>query len=153
GALLPSLHDRMTESVLRSSEALGAVFDRAAPRPTSTVPVTREGRRALEEANRARGLALADGEIDYLRDAVDKLGRDPSDVRLMRFAQANSEHCRHKIFNADFTVDGVPMDRSLFRMIRNTTAPSPAGVLSAYSDNAAVIEGHTAARFSPEPGT
>ena len=96
-------------------------------------------------------MALSDDEIDYLVMAFGKLGRDPTDVELMMFAQANSEHCRHKIFNAQFIVDGTPMPLSLFAMIRATYAKNSAGVLSAYRDNAAVIEGSTAFRFSPIP--
>jgi phosphoribosylformylglycinamidine synthase len=148
--LLPLLHDRMTESVLWSRETLASVFERSSPRPKSTVPLLAEGRAAIEQANLSMGLALAEDEIDYLLSAFRKLERDPSDVELMMFAQANSEHCRHKIFNAEFTIDGAPMERSLFQMIRNTTTRSPAGVLSAYSDNAAVMEGLRGSRFFPE---
>src|SRR5690606_29332901 len=95
----------------------------------------------------------SDDEIDYLRERYDALGRDPSDVELMMFAQANSEHCRHKIFNADFVIDGEEQPLSLFRMIRNTHAESPQLTLTAYSDNAAVVEGHPARRFRPETGS
>ncbi|HXH04128.1 MAG TPA: phosphoribosylformylglycinamidine synthase, partial [Candidatus Competibacteraceae bacterium] len=115
------------------------------------VPLLAEGRAALEQANRELGLALSEDEIDYLADSYRRLARDPSDVELMMFAQANSEHCRHKIFNADWVIDGEPQDKSLFAMIRNTHAASPEGVLSAYSDNAAVIRGYQAERFFPAP--
>src|SRR6266853_2027153 len=99
------------------------------------------GRKALEDANAAMGLALAPDEIDYLVESFAKLGRDPTDVELMMFAQANSEHCRHKIFNARWVIDGQAREESLFAMIRYTHARNPAGVLSAYRDNAAVIAG------------
>ncbi len=126
----------------------------ARPRgPLRVVPLGGDGRAALARANRDWGLALSAEEIDYLVAAFGKLGRDPTDVELMMFAQANSEHCRHKIFNADFIVDGVPMPLSLFAMIRATYARNSAGVLSAYRDNAAVIEGGMATRFFPDPGT
>ena len=98
------------------------------------------------------GAALAEDELDYLVDAFRTLGRDPSDVELMMFAQANSEHCRHKIFNADWTIDGQEQDLSLFAMIRNTYKHASEGVLSAYSDNAAVVAGPVADRFYPDPG-
>ena len=149
--LLACLHDRMTESVLRSADEARALFAQAAPAPLASVPVQREGRAALERANRELGLALSDDELDYLLQAFAQLGRDPNDVELMMFAQANSEHCRHKIFNASWTIDGQPQDRSLFAMIRHTTERSPAGVLSAYKDNAAVIEGPVAERFLCDP--
>jgi phosphoribosylformylglycinamidine synthase len=152
-ALLPLLHDRMTETVLDDPSEAEALFRRAAPRPLSTVPLLTEGRDALVRANQALGLALAEDEIDYLVDAFRTLARDPSDVELMMFAQANSEHCRHKIFNASFVVDGVPQERSLFSMIKNTTTLSPHGVLSAYHDNAAVIAGSVGKRFFVDPRT
>jgi phosphoribosylformylglycinamidine synthase len=115
------------------------------------VAVLARGRAALEEANTTLGLALADDELDYLVESFRVIGRDPSDVELMMFAQANSEHCRHKIFNADFTIDGVPQPDSLFKLIKRSTEASPGGVLSAYKDNAAVIEGSTAGRFFVHP--
>ena len=111
------------------------------------IDVLAAGRAALERANSELGLALDDDEIDYLVASFRKLGRDPTDVELMMFAQANSEHCRHKIFNAQFIVDGEPQSRSLFGMIRNTHAASPQLTLSAYKDNAAVIEGTAGQRF------
>ncbi len=149
--LLPLFHDRMTESVCLDEAELTGLFHHEAPRPLATVALRAEGRDALVRANGELGLALSDDEIDYLCDNFARLGRDPTDVELMMFAQANSEHCRHKIFNADWTVDGEPGERSLFAMIRNTHAASPDGVLSAYSDNAAVIEGPQATRFFPAP--
>ncbi|MDP3505194.1 MAG: phosphoribosylformylglycinamidine synthase [Myxococcales bacterium] len=150
-ALRTGLSDRMTESVLGSFKEADALFSHHAPRPLSTVAVLKQGRAALEQANRSMGLALAEDEIDYLVDAFTKLGRDPTDVELMMFAQANSEHCRHKIFNAEFVVDGVTAPDSLFKLIKQSTAASPTGVLSAYSDNAAVISGNTAGRFFAHP--
>ncbi|MBL8936612.1 MAG: phosphoribosylformylglycinamidine synthase, partial [Archangium sp.] len=154
-ALRSGLHDRMTESVLASLAEAGQLFSHHEPKKLATVPVLKNGRGALEQANRSMGLALAEDEIDYLVDAFTKLGRDPSDVELMMFAQANSEHCRHKIFNAEFVVDGVQAEDSLFKLIKRSTAASPGGVLSAYKDNAAVIAGNTAGRFfaHPDDGT
>src|SRR5258706_828183 len=111
----------------------------------------REGKAALARANADMGLAMSADEIDYLFDYYARIQRDPTDVELMMFAQANSEHCRHKIFNADFVVDGVAQPDSLFKMIRRSTEASPDGVLSAYKDNAAVIQGSTAGRFFPDP--
>src|SRR5690606_33511963 len=116
-------------------------------------PLERIALADLEAANRRLGLALAEDEIEYLRTRYGELGRDPSDVELMMFAQANSEHCRHKIFNASWTIDGEEQDRSLFRMIKNTHQKTPQHTLSAYSDNAAVIEGHVASRYRPDPAT
>ncbi|HEV3031628.1 MAG TPA: phosphoribosylformylglycinamidine synthase, partial [Polyangia bacterium] len=152
-ALRRALHDRMTESILESSEAAAGLFAKAAPRPLATIALGGDGRAALARANLALGLALAPDEIDYLVDAYATLGRDPTDVELMMFAQANSEHCRHKIFNADYVLDGVPQPLSLFKMIRGSTEASPAGVLSAYEDNAAVIRGSVGGRFFPDPVT
>jgi len=151
--LAAHLHDRMTESIwIDSIDPLG-LFHGAAARPLRTVKLGADGRAALSQANRDWGLALSGDEIDYLVAAFGKLRRDPTDVELMMFAQANSEHCRHKIFNADFIVDGVPMPLSLFAMIRATYAGNSRGVLSAYRDNAAVIEGGSATRFFPDPLT
>jgi phosphoribosylformylglycinamidine synthase len=145
--LFALLHDRMTEAVLPSIEACEALFAVAEPRPSRSIPVLSGGKAALEAADRAMGLALAPDEIGYLVEAFQALGRDPTDVELMMFAQANSEHCRHKIFNATWTVDGADVDRSLFASIRNTHTVSPGGVLSAYSDNAAVVRGEVVDRF------
>jgi phosphoribosylformylglycinamidine synthase len=152
-ALLARLHDRMTESVLYGEHEAERLFLRAEPKPLSSVDLLGQGRAAIEAANRALGLALAADEIEYLEHSYRALNRNPSDVELMMFAQANSEHCRHKIFNADFVIDGEKQELSLFKRIRQSTAASPEGVLSAYHDNAAVIEGHTAARFFPDPKT
>src|SRR5690606_25446670 len=140
------LHDRMTQAVLPSTEGMERLFAADAPRPLRFVP--RDG---LEEANARMGLALAPAEIAYLRDAFESLGRDPSDVELMMFAQANSEHCRHKIFNAKWRIDGEDLPHSLFDLIRMTHAQAPGRVLSAYRDNAAVMEGYEGARFLPGP--
>lgn len=150
-ALLPLLHDRMTEAVLLDQEDASRLF--AVPRPPSAhaIPLLAGGRSALEAANTRLGLALSDDEIDYLVTQFLKLERDPTDVELMMFAQANSEHCRHKIFNASWTLDGVDQDHSLFAMIRNTFTHTPDRVLSAYSDNAAVMEGAEGGRFFPDP--
>jgi len=151
--LLPLLHDRMTETVLPALADAEALFSTAEPAPLRTVDVLTGGREALDRANREFGLALAPDEIDYLVENFTALGRNPTDVELMMFAQANSEHCRHKIFNADWVIDGVAQPQSLFAMIRNTHRCNPEGILSAYSDNSAVIEGFTGRRFAPEPGT
>ena len=150
-ALLRTLHDRMTESVLRAESEASSLFVRAEPKPVGSVDVLGSGRGAIEAANRTLGLALAADEIEYLEKAYLELGRNPTDIELMMFAQANSEHCRHKIFNADFIIDGEKQLFSLFKMIRHSTEKSPDGVLSAYHDNAAVIEGHEATRFFPSP--
>ena len=144
------LHDRMTQAVLEQPEQGEQLFQSAQPRPLQSVDILGAGKPALIEANQTMGLALADDEIDYLYNSFQQLNRNPSDVELMMFAQANSEHCRHKIFNASWTLDGVDQERSLFAMIRNTHAQSPDGVLSAYADNAAVMNGHEAGRFFPD---
>ena len=147
GRLLPFLHDRMTETVMRSCAELNALNSTARPGQLVRVPLLAEGRDALLSANASLGLALADEEIDYLDDRYRELERDPTDVELMMFAQANSEHCRHKIFNASWLVDGREEPLSLFDMIRNTYACHPNDVLSAYRDNAAVSRGYSAERF------
>ncbi|HHH39829.1 MAG TPA: phosphoribosylformylglycinamidine synthase [Sedimenticola sp.] len=145
------LHDRMTEAVFFDAGDAAALFTHAEPRTFSRVDVIGGGRPALVRANEELGLALSEDEIDYLVESFQALGRNPSDVELMMFAQANSEHCRHKIFNADWVIDGEPQPRSLFRMIRNTTDRAPDGVLSAYKDNAAVMAGPEGERFLPDP--
>jgi len=154
GALL---HDRMTETVALQRQALEQLFAELPPQPLQHVDVTsgdiQAGRRALQLANAAQGLALSDDEIDYLLDAYRRLGRNPTDVELMMFAQANSEHCRHKIFNARFTIDGVEQPYTLFDMIRNTHARAPQGTVVAYADNASVIEGGEVEVWQPDPGT
>ena len=141
------LHDRMTESAFGQREQAFGLFNELQPAPMAHVDVLGGGRAALEQANVAWGLALADDEIDYLVNAFNGLGRNPTDVELMMFAQANSEHCRHKIFNAQFTIDGVAQEKSLFGMIRHTHQTSPQHTVVAYSDNASVMEGHELERF------
>jgi len=145
------LHDRMTQAVFDQPEQAVQLFKVAQPRPMETVDILESGKAALEDANQRMGLALAVDEIDYLFESFLQLQRNPSDVELMMFAQANSEHCRHKIFNASWTLDGEEQDHSLFAMIRNTHEHSPDDVLSAYADNAAVMSGHQAGRFFPDP--
>jgi phosphoribosylformylglycinamidine synthase len=150
------LYDRMTESVVppaADSQALAALFADLPGKPLRTVPVGEGGRDALARANAEMGLALSDDEVDYLLAAFREAGRDPTDVELMMFAQANSEHCRHKIFNADWTLDGEPRAHSLFGLIRKTHAANPGGTIVAYADNAAVLDGGgTASRFIPVQG-
>ena len=145
------LHDRMTQSIFGSNEELSVLFRHEEPKPFASVPVISGGREALVEANRSLGLALAEDEIDYLVENFQKLGRDPNDIELMMFAQANSEHCRHKIFNASWEIDGESKARSLFKMIKNTFEMRSEGILSAYKDNAAVFEGSRAKRFFADP--
>ena len=152
GAILPLLHDRMTEAVLGSVDAADALFRHVPPKPLTTVDVLARGREAIDEANRAFGLALAPDEMDYLVAYFTSHRRNPTDVELTMFAQANSEHCRHKIFNASWVVDGEPQPHSLFGMIRTTHAANPQGTVSAYSDNAAVMEGAVVRRFFADPG-
>ncbi len=149
----PLLHDRMTETVLGSFDEAEALFVQAQPAPLRNVDILDGGRAALEQANRELGLALAADEIDYLVENFSSLRRNPTDVELMMFAQANSEHCRHKIFNADWVIDGKAQDRTLFAMIRHTHQSSPARVVSAYSDNSAVIEGFRTTVFAPAADT
>jgi phosphoribosylformylglycinamidine synthase len=146
--LARALHDPMTQSLLATREEAARLFVQLAPGALERIPAA-----TLAEANLRLGLALSPDEIEYLQARYAELGREPSDAELMMFAQANSEHCRHKIFNADWTLDGEPQPLSLFRMIKNTHAQSPQFTLSAYKDNAAVVEGHPAARFRAEPGT
>lgn len=145
------LYDRMTESTFTEVEQADVLFRKAEPTPMSSVDILADGRTALSKANIDLGLALADDEIDYLVDNFRALGRNPNDIELYMFAQANSEHCRHKIFNADWTIDGEEQAKSLFKMIKNTFSSTPEHVLSAYKDNAAVMEGSTAGRFFPAP--
>ncbi|QSL93572.1 phosphoribosylformylglycinamidine synthase [Ectopseudomonas toyotomiensis] len=150
-AVAALLHDRMTQLVLGALEDAAALFSHAEPKPLTAVDVLGGGRAALEQANQDLGLALAEDEIDYLVKSFNDLGRNPHDIELMMFAQANSEHCRHKIFNASWDIDGESQDKSLFGMIKNTYQMHNEGVLSAYKDNASVIVGHTAGRFFPNP--
>ncbi len=144
------LHDRMTESLAFERNAAARLFEAQPAPPLAHVDVLGAGRGALVQANADWGLALAEDEIDYLVDAFRTLGRNPSDVELMMFAQANSEHCRHKIFNARFTIDGEPQEHSMFSMIRHTERISGQHSIVAYSDNAAVMEGHAVERWLPQ---
>ena len=147
--LLPLLHDRMTESILTDPALQATLFASSSPTPLATVDVLGEGEQALRNFNQALGLALSADEVRYLADQFTSMGRNPTDVELMMFAQANSEHCRHKVFNADWLIGGRRAPQSLFAMIKNTHAVSPGGVLSAYADNAAVVEGPDAAWWIP----
>jgi phosphoribosylformylglycinamidine synthase len=147
------LHDRMTQKVFHEMGGAELLFHTDEPRTLNRVPVLSGGRQALVDANRSLGLALAEDEIDYLVKSFSDLERDPTDVELMMFAQANSEHCRHKIFNASWDIDGEGQEKSLFAMIRNTFEMNSEGVLSAYKDNASVIAGSRGGRFFPEPET
>lgn len=146
-AVLACVVDKMTESELSSMDEANTIFDNFEPRPFSNVDILNQGKTALEKTNIELGLALSDGEIDYLVQSFTKLERNPTDIELMMFAQANSEHCRHKIFNADWKVDGVEQAKSLFSMIRNTYHKHPEGLLSVYSDNSAVMAGSEGERF------
>jgi phosphoribosylformylglycinamidine synthase len=148
-AVAALLHDRMTETVVRKPDQAQALFDALSPQPLAFIDIVSGGRNALTDANLTLGLALSDDEIDYLLDAFTQAGRNPTDVELMMFAQANSEHCRHKIFNADWTIDGEPQQRSLFSMIKHTHQQQPKGTVVAYADNASIIEGASAMRFYP----
>ena len=141
------IHDRMMESVLTKLTDAEQLFTPQQPTPFTTIDILTRGRKALEEANVRLGLALATDEIDYLLDSFIRLQRNPSDVELYMFAQANSEHCRHKIFNADWIIDGQPQPKSLFKMIKNTFEKTPEYVSSAYKDNAAVMDGSMVGRF------
>jgi phosphoribosylformylglycinamidine synthase len=138
------LHDRMTQTVLRSFDDAAKLFQHVPPRPLQYIRVS-----ALKEANVKLGLALSADEVSYLERAYRDIGRDPTDAELTMFAQANSEHCRHKIFNADWIIDGARQPQSLFAMIRHTHAANPQGTVLAYADNAAIIEGRAASRFYP----
>ncbi|MBV8497357.1 MAG: phosphoribosylformylglycinamidine synthase, partial [Gammaproteobacteria bacterium] len=149
-ALAPALYDRMTEAALLDPEEAVRLFAQAPPRRLRQVSLA-SGREALAQADRDLGLALSDEEMDYLLESFRRLGRDPTDAELMMFAQANSEHCRHKIFNARWIIDGEAREETLFAMIRHTHACSPSGVLSAYRDNAAVIAGSVGTRYFPDP--
>ncbi len=148
--LLPLIHDRMTETVLDAIDEASRLFQNFPPRPLTTVDMLAGGRDALENANREMGLALSPDEIDYLTENFSRLARNPTDVELLMFAQANSEHCRHKIFNADWIVDGQKKKHSLFGMIRHTHAAHPAGTVVAYADNASIMEGAEVARLYPD---
>src|SRR5205085_1567315 len=149
-ALAAKLHDRMTESVFAALVSADALFHHVAPQPLTSVDILSGGSAALVRANVELGLALSEDEIDYLIENFTRLGRNPTDVELMMFTQANSEHCRHKIFNASWTIDGVDQSHSLFGMIRESHKAHPEGTVVAYSDNASVIEGATIRRFYPD---
>ena len=148
-ALAALLHDRMTEMVLRNSDDAVGMFRELDAKPLGFIDLLSGGKAALEKANVELGLAMSEDEIDYLFDAFSAAKRNPTDVELMMFAQANSEHCRHKIFNADWTIDGENKDQSLFAMIKNTHQLQPKGTIVAYSDNSSIIEGATISRFYP----
>lgn len=151
--IIPLLHDRMTETCLHDFPDERTLFGEHTPAPLASIELGKGGRAALEKANAELGLALSGDEIDYLLDRFTELRRDPTDVELMMFAQANSEHCRHKIFNADWIIDGEPAPKSLFQMIRNTHACAPDGVISAYKDNAAVVAGAQTQWLMPDVDT
>ncbi|WYW97960.1 phosphoribosylformylglycinamidine synthase [Proteus vulgaris] len=144
------IHDRMMETIFLNYQDVNTLFAEQTPAPLKTIDVLAKGKDALVKANIEMGLALADDEVDYLVDAFNRLARNPTDVELYMFAQANSEHCRHKIFNADWIIDGKAQDKSLFKMIKNTFEQTPDYVMSAYKDNAAVMEGSVAGRFYPD---
>lgn len=148
-AILPLIHDRMTETVLDNLDDAKHLFDVAAPAPLRSVDILNAGIAGLQQANREMGLALSDDEIEYLVKNFKQIGRNPTDVELMMFAQANSEHCRHKIFNADWIIDSAKQEKSLFSMIRNTHQQHPQGTVVAYADNAAIMEGVQVKRFYP----
>ena len=152
-AAAATLHDRMTESVVAEDFPAEQLFVELEGRPMATVALVEEGRPALERANVDMGLALSEDEIDYLTDAFTKIGRNPTDVELMMFAQANSEHCRHKIFNARWTIDGADREETLFGMIRQTHKMAPQGTITAYADNAAIFEGAEVTRLYPRSGS
>jgi phosphoribosylformylglycinamidine synthase len=151
--VLQALHDPMTQSVLRGVGEAEGLFLHGAPGPLAHIALGGDASASLAAANRALGLALSADEIEYLVERYAALGRDPTDAELMMFAQANSEHCRHKVFNASWRIDGAPQAQSLFAMIKHTHATTPAHTLSAYSDNAAVVEGSVGACFAPDPAT
>lgn len=144
------LHDRMMETVITDIAQADALFAQQQPKSFNEVDILKGGRQALEQANTQLGLALAEDEIDYLVENFTALGRNPHDIELYMFAQANSEHCRHKIFNADWIIDGEKQEKSLFKMIKNTFEQTPDYVLSAYKDNAAVMQGSKVGRFFPD---
>ncbi len=148
--VLAAVHDRMTEAVIDSTDAANALYQSLEDKPLARIPVMTEGRAALDKANQDLGLALSDDEVVYLVESFTRLQRNPSDVELIMFAQANSEHCRHKIFNSSWTIDGDDQERSLFAMIRNTHQLHPEGTIVAYSDNSAVMAGCEAETWVPQ---
>jgi phosphoribosylformylglycinamidine synthase len=151
-ALKTQIHDRMTEQVFGNLNDAQKLYHSAQPAPLSTIDILKGGKPALEAANNEMGLALSPDEVDYLLENFIKIGRNPTDVELMMFAQANSEHCRHKIFNADWIIDGEAQDISLFGMIRNTHTLNPGNTVVAYSDNSSIVEGQKTKRFYPQNG-
>lgn len=148
--VLAAIHDRMTEVVIESTDAANALYQSLEDKPLARIPVMTDGKAALDKANQDLGLALSDDEVTYLVENFTKLQRNPSDVELIMFAQANSEHCRHKIFNSSWTIDGDDQERSLFAMIRNTHQLQPKGTIVAYSDNSAVMAGCEAETWVPQ---
>ncbi|MCB5187014.1 phosphoribosylformylglycinamidine synthase [Methylobacillus caricis] len=149
-ALRSLIHDRMTESVFADLADAQKLYHTAEPAPLSSVDILAGGKAALDAANSDMGLALSPDEVDYLVENFQRIGRNPTDVELMMFAQANSEHCRHKIFNADWVIDGVEQAQSLFGMIRNTHKLNPGKTVVAYSDNASIVQGEKTKRFYPQ---
>ena len=147
------LHDRMMESIFNDFAQASQLFASSEPGELTAIDIESGGKKALVDANIELGLALAEDEVNYLFENFTKLGRNPHDIELYMFAQANSEHCRHKIFNAAWTIDGIEQEKSLFKMIRNTHEVNPDYVLSAYKDNAAVMVGNKGGRFFPNPQT
>ncbi len=148
--VLAALHDRMTEAVIADVNEASALYQSLSDRPFTRIPVLTEGREALDKANQQLGLALSEDEVLYLVENFIRLERNPSDVELIMFAQANSEHCRHKIFNSSWTIDGDDQKKSLFAMIRNTHQLQPEGTIVAYSDNSAVMVGCESETWSPK---
>ena len=151
-ALKTQIHDRMTETVVGQLNDAQKLHHSAEPAPLSSVDILQGGKSALNKANSDMGLALSSDEVDYLFENFTKIGRNPTDVELMMFAQANSEHCRHKIFNADWVIDGEAQDNSLFGMIRNTHKLNPGSTVVAYADNASIVAGQKTRRFYPKDG-
>ena len=145
------IHDRMTQAVFADTASLEVLFSKEEPRPLNVIPVLDQGRDALVKADKEMGLALSSDEIDYLVKNFTELKRNPTDVELYMFAQANSEHCRHKVFGAEWTIDGVKQDKSLFQMIKNTYQLHNSNIFSAYKDNAAVMKGAVAGRYYADP--
>jgi len=150
-AIRPLLYDRMTEAIFPSLDDAERLYHQDQPAPLTCVDILAGGKAALERANGDMGLALSPDEVDYLVENFTRIGRNPSDVELMMFAQANSEHCRHKIFNADWVIDGVPQAQSLFAMIRHTHKMHPGKTVVAYSDNASIVAGDHTLRFNAQP--
>ena len=149
-SLFGNLHDRMTETVLLHDQDAQLLFQSQTPKELRSIPVLSQGLEALKQANAELGMALSQKEMEYLTENFEALKRDPTDAELMMFAQANSEHCRHKVFNADWIIDGVKQDNTLFDMIKHTHQSFPEGILSAYKDNAAVMTGGLGNWFIPD---